>query len=158
VTIEPCDSMSRFVQPNITRLVGGLLATVLVAQASQVASFTAQASDPAQLIGTWRGTSTCSDRVAAPACQDETIVYEFKAGTQPGTVHWVADKIVNGKREPMGEFDLTYDKTESCWKVEFTSPRVKVVWRLSVEGRHLAGTARLLPGNETVRKVDARKQ
>ena len=150
--------MSRFVRPRITRLVGGLLATVLLAPGSQVASFTLQASDPAQLIGTWRGTSACSDRVAAPACQDETIVYEFKAGRQPGTVHWVADKIVNGKREPMGELDLTYDKTESCWKVEFTSPRVKMVWRLSVEDRRLAGTARLLPGNETVRKVDARKQ
>ena len=143
---------------HITRLVGGLFATVLLAPGSQVASFTLQASDPAQLIGTWRGTSTCSDRVAAPACQDETIVYEFKAGRAPGTVHWVADKIVNGKREPMGELDLTYDKTESCWKVEFTSPRVKMVWRLSVEDRRLTGTARLLPGNETVRKVDARKE
>jgi len=150
--------MSRFVRPSTTRLVGRILATVLVAQVSQVASFTLQASDPAQLIGVWRGTSTCSDRVAAPACQDETIVYEFKAGPQPGTVHWVADKIVNGKREPMGELDLTYDTGESCWKVEFTSPRVKMVWRLTVEGRHLSGTARLLPGNETVRKVDARKQ
>src|SRR5262249_16154122 len=67
-------------------------------------------------------------------------------------------KVVNGKREPMGEFDLTYDKAEGCWKGEFTSPRVKVVWRLSAAGRRLTGTARLLPGNETVRKVDARKQ
>src|SRR5262249_3681888 len=119
---------------------------------------TASAPGPEQLTGTWRGTSICTDRVAAPACQDETVVYEFKPGLQPGTVHWVADKVVNGKREPMGEFDLTYDKAEGCWKSEFTSPRVKVVWRLSAAGRCLTGTARLLPGNETVRKVDARKQ
>jgi hypothetical protein len=157
MTVEPCD-MSRFLRPSITRLVVGLLATLLVAQGSQVASSTLQEPDPAQLIGTWRGTSTCSDRAAAPACQDETIVYEFTGGPQPGTVHWVADKIVNGKREHMGELDLTYDKAESCWKVEFTSPRVKIVWRLSVAGPRLTGTARLLPGNETVRKVDARKQ
>ena len=85
-------------------------------------------------------------------------MYQFKAGSPPGTVHWVADKVVNGKREPMGELDLQFDTTEKCWKVEFTSPRATVVWRLSVDERHLSGTARLLPGNETIRKVDARKQ
>ena len=86
-------------------------------------------------------------------------MYEFKAGTQPGTVRWAADKVVNGKRESMGDpLDLSYDNSEKCWKAEFTSPRLKVVWRLVVDGAHLTGTARLLPGNETVRKVDARKQ
>jgi hypothetical protein len=124
-----------------------------------IAVSTPDVPGPEQLIGLWRGTSICSDRVAAPACQDETIVYEFKAGAQPGTVRWAADKVVNGKRESMGDpLDLTYDTTEKCWKVEVTSPRVKIVWRLAVDGRHLTGTARLLPGNETVRKVDARKQ
>jgi hypothetical protein len=124
-----------------------------------IAVSTADVPGPEQLIGLWRGTSICTDRVAAPACQDETIVYEFKAGNQPGAVRWAADKVVNGKRESMGDpLDLTYDNTEKCWKVEFTSPRVKVVWRLAVDGQHLTGTARLLPGNETVRKVDARKQ
>src|SRR3954471_15014437 len=83
-----------------------------------------------QLLGTWRGTSVCTDRVAAPACQDETVVYEFTRGTQPGTVHWLADKIVNDKRESMGEMDLSYDSAESCWKAEFSSPRLKSVWRL----------------------------
>ena len=61
-------------------------------------------------------------------------------------------------REPMGELDLEYDKTEACWKAEFTSPRVKIVWRLTLDGKHMTGTARLVPGNETVRKVDLRKQ
>ena len=116
------------------------------------------AQDPAQVIGLWRGTSTCTDRVAAPACQDEQVVYEFSAGPKPGTVHWVADKIVNGRRVPMGELDMEYDKAEACWKVEFASPRTKVVWRLTVDGKQLTGTARLLPGNETVRKVDLRRQ
>ena len=124
-----------------------------------IAVSSADVPGPEQLIGLWRGTSICTDRVAAPACQDETIVYEFKSGTAPGAVLWAADKVVNGKRESMGDpLDLTYDNTEKCWKVEFTSPRVKIVWRFAVDGRHLTGTARLLPGNETVRKVDARKQ
>jgi len=110
------------------------------------------------VIGLWRGTSTCTDRVAAPACNDEQVVYEFRAGPKPGMVHWVADKVVNGKRVPMGELDMEYDKAEACWKVEFASPRTKVVWRLTVDGAHMTGTARLLPGNETVRKVDLRKE
>jgi hypothetical protein len=87
----------------------------------------ADVSAPSPLIGTWRGTSTCTDRVAAPACNDEMVVYEFSAGAKGGTVHWKADKIVNGRREPMGELDLAYDKPEQCWKVEFSGPRVKSV-------------------------------
>jgi hypothetical protein len=112
----------------------------------------------AQLIGVWRGTSTCTDLVAAPACHNETVVYEFTAGPQPGAVHWVADKVVAGQRERMGEMELEYDKAEGCWKAFFTSPRVKSVWRLSADGSRLTGTARLLPGNETIRKVDLRKE
>ena len=118
---------------------------------------TAKAAAPAQLIGTWRGTSTCSDRVAAPACNDETVVYEFTTGPKPGIVHWKADKIVNNQREAMGEFDLAYDTAEACWKAEYDGPRVKSVWRLTVDGNHLTGTAKLLPGNQTIRKLDLRK-
>jgi len=125
-----------------------LLLTVLLTQAGT------GAPGPEQLVGLWRGTSVCTDRRAAPACNDETVVYEFTAGPKPGVVHWAADKVVNGKREPMGESDLAYDAADACWKVEITTPRVKIVWRLSVSGAHLTGTGRLLPGNETVRKVD----
>ena len=117
----------------------------------------ASTPEPSQLLGTWRGTSTCSDRVAAPSCNDEVVVYEFTTGAKPGTVHWAADKVVNGKREPMGEMELAYDAGEKCWKAEFSSPRVKSVWRLSVVGTTMTGSARLLPGNETIRKIDARK-
>lgn len=113
---------------------------------------------PAQLIGTWRGTSTCTDLKAAPACHDETVVYEFTAGSRPGAVHWAADKVVAGQRQPMGEMELEYDKAEGCWKAFFTSPRIKSVWRLTVEGSRLTGTGRLLPGNETIRRLDLRKE
>jgi hypothetical protein len=113
---------------------------------------------PDQLIGVWRGTSICTDRVAAPACQDETVVYEFTKGPRPNVVRWKADKVVNGQREPMGELDLEYDKAEACWKGEFNSPRVKSVWRLSVDGTRLSGTGRLLPGKETIRKMELQKQ
>lgn len=112
---------------------------------------------PSELIGTWRGTSTCTDRVAAPACHDEVVVYDFTLGDKPGTVHWEADKIVDGKRQPMGGFDLVYDANAACWSAEFRSPRVHSVWSVVVDGKHLTGTARLLPGKQTVRRIDVRK-
>jgi hypothetical protein len=112
---------------------------------------------PSEIIGTWRGTSTCSDRVAAPACRDEVVVYDFTSGEKPGTVRWKADKVVNGERLTMGEMDLIYDAGEACWAAEFSSPRLHTRWCLVVEGAHLTGTGRLLPGKETVRKIDVRK-
>ncbi len=107
--------------------------------------------------GVWRGTSSCTDRVAAPACHDEVVVYEFATGAKPGTVHWKADKVLDGRREPMGEMDLAYDTGDACWKAEFTSPRVHSVWCLVVDGPHMTGTAKLLPGKQAIRKIDARK-
>jgi hypothetical protein len=117
-----------------------------------------EAAKAAAPAGVWRGTSTCTDLVAAPACHDEVVVYEFTDGPKPGTIHWKADKIVDGRREPMGESDLAYDTGDACWKMEFTSPRAHVVWCLVVDGAHMTGTAWLLPGKQTVRKVDVRKE
>jgi hypothetical protein len=112
---------------------------------------------PSELLGTWRGTSTCTDRVAAPSCHDETVVYDFTAGTKSGTVTWKADKVVDGKRLPMGEMDLAYDPGEKCWVAEFRSPSVHSRWCLTVDGTHLTGTGRLLPDKQMIRKIDARK-
>jgi hypothetical protein len=108
-----------------------------------------------EVRGTWRGTSTCTDHVAAPACQDETVVYEFRNGDKVGTVIMAADKIVNGVRVPMGELTFAYDQPLACWRAEFESPRLKSRWCISVEGNTLKGTATLLPGNQVVRRVNA---
>jgi hypothetical protein len=113
---------------------------------------------PSELIGTWRGASTCVDRVIAPACKDEVVVYDFTAGTKPGTVHWKADKIVEGRREFMYEIDLAYDAREKCWAGEFSSARVRGRWCLAVDGAHVTGTGRQLPGNATFRRIDVRKE
>jgi hypothetical protein len=128
-----------------------LFAALLLAQSGRAVP------GPEQLLGTWRGTSTCTDRVAAPACTDETVVYEFTPGQKHGAVRWAADKIVDGRREPMGEFELTYDAAEKCWKAEYSSPRVKSMWRVTVKGTHLTGTAQLLPGKQVIRKFDLQR-
>jgi hypothetical protein len=131
------------------------LALVMLA-ASQLSA--APADHPAsELVGEWRGTSVCTDLVVAPACHDEVVVYEFTAGAPPGTVHWKADKIVDGKREPMGELDVVYDPGDACWRAEFRSPRVHVVFCLEVSGSQLTGSAWLFPGKQKVRKIDARR-
>src|SRR5262245_28976797 len=95
---------------------------------------------PSGLTGIWRGASTCVDLVAAPACRDEVVVYDFTMGAKPGSVHWKADKVVNGQRELMYEIDLVYDAANACWAAEFGSPRGRGVWCLVAEGAHLTGT------------------
>ena len=135
---------------NLRNMFGVLLVTGLVASGPQD-------HQPSELVGTWRGTSTCADLAAAPSCRDETVVYDFTPGPKAGTVVWKADKVVDGKRVPMGEMDLTYDAGQTCWSAEFRSPRVHSVWCLIVDGTHLTGTGRLLPGKETIRKIEVRK-
>ena len=85
---------------------------VAVHVAHPVAYAAVEEGTPAQLIGTWRGTSICIDLTAAPACHDETVVYEFTPGSRPGAVHWAADKVVAGQRQPIGEVWSCRDKAE----------------------------------------------
>jgi hypothetical protein len=115
-------------------------------------------SAPESLIGTWHGTSTCADRVAAPACNDEDVIYEFTHGDELNVVHWKAYKVVNGKRELMGEFDLAYSQAEKCWKAEYESPRIRTAWCVVNEyGPTLSGTGRIVPANTVVRNIVAFK-
>jgi hypothetical protein len=134
-----------------------LCAVVLVAASPRAAPGAPGAGSPSELFGVWRGTSTCTDRVAAPACRDEEVVYEFEAGAMPGAVHWKADKVVNGQREPMGELDLAYDAGAACWRAEFSSLRVRSVWCLAVDHDRISGTGQLLPGKQVIRKIDVRR-
>ena len=54
------------------------------------------------VIGTWKGDSTCREN--RPACKNEVVVYRFEAvAGKPDVILWFADKIVDGKREPMGQ-------------------------------------------------------
>ena len=110
-----------------------------------------------ELLGTWRGTSTCTDKVAAPACRDETVVYEFRRGDRPGHAIVAADKIVNERRVPMGELDFAWDTAMACWRADFGSPTVTSRWCFTIEGGALKGTARLLPGSEIIRRVEVHR-
>ncbi|HYV18774.1 MAG TPA: hypothetical protein VFC25_07075 [Verrucomicrobiae bacterium] len=111
--------------------------------------------DMKAFLGTWRGTSTCVNRTLAPACNDETVIYEVRRAEKPNAVILAADKIVDGKRLPMGELEFVSSEPDGCWRGEFTTPRAHGVWCLIVEGRNLHGSLLHMPENVAVRKVQA---
>ena len=133
------------------------LALLVVAGCTTGAAPVATGS-PSDLLGTWRGTSVCTDRTLAPACKDEVVVYEFTAGPTPGSVHWKADKVVGGERQTMGGFDLTWAVDRTCWAAEFQSPRMHSQWRLVVSGDSMTGTAILLPSKAVVRRLALQRE
>jgi hypothetical protein len=111
-----------------------------------------------EIVGTWRGSSVCVDRQAAPACTDEQVIYEIVASPgQPDSVTVTADKVVDGKRVPMGSLDFTHEATSRSWTSELETPRMHALWRLSVSGTTLSGNLTLLPSKAVVRRVDLRK-
>ena len=111
-----------------------------------------------EIVGTWRGTSTCVDRVAAPACSDEQVVYEVVASPDPPEkVAVKGDKVVDGKRVFMGELEYTPAK-DGSWTAEFQSPRVHSQWRLVVSGDSMTGNAILLPSGAVVRRLALQRE
>ena len=148
--------MARMTEPGVAGA-SVTLAAVLAFLAPLPVSFAQEDVPRAAPNGVWRGTSTCTDLVAAAACRDEVVVYEFTAGAKPGAVHLKADKIVEGQRLPMGEMDLEYSTSDACWRAEFTSPRLHSAWCFVVDGSHMTGTGTLLPGKQKIRKIDVRK-
>jgi hypothetical protein len=73
-------------------------------------------------------------------------------------VNWKADKVVDGERQTMGDLELHYDAGEGCWAAEFSSPRTRIAWCLVSDGARMTGTGKQLPGKQTVRKIDVRKE
>ena len=111
------------------------------------------------IVGTWRGSSLCVDRQAAPACNDEQVVYEIGASPgKPNTVTVKADKVVDGKREFMGALDFSHEAKSGSWTSDFENPRVHALWRLTVTGETLKGTMVVLPSRAVVRRMDLKKE
>ena len=107
-----------------------------------------------RIVGTWRGTSTCVDRVAAPACNDEVVVYEIeRSAGKPDSVTTKEDKLVDGKRVPMGVLEFKRGVTEDAWLTEFETPRVHGRWELLLSGDQMTGTLLLLPSKTVVRRM-----
>lgn len=104
------------------------------------------------------GILVCVDRKAAPACNDEQVVFEISGSAgKPKTVTVKADKVVDGKRVSMGVLEFTHDAKSGSWTSEFETPRVHDLWRLTVNRAMLTGTLTSIPSRAIVRKIDLRK-
>jgi len=111
-----------------------------------------------EIVGSWSGSSVCVDLQAAPACNDETVMYDISASPgKPNMVTVNADKVVEGKRGSMGVLEFTHDAKSGSWTSELDTPRLHALWRLTVKGTMLTGTLTLLPSKAVVRKIDLRK-
>ena len=107
----------------------------------------------ADIIGSWRGTSLCADKEHFPACKDEQVIYDARAkGTSRDTVTLRADKIVNGAREFMAEFDF-HCVADSSWVADFQNGRVSIQITLRVRGTHIVGTLTDVPTGRRVRDI-----
>jgi hypothetical protein len=111
------------------------------------------------LYGDWTGESKCVG--SNPYCHDEIVLYHLTRSKNDVTkINLSADKIVNGKPEFMGEFDMTFDAEKMTLTAEFTIKRTggKGVWLFKVEGDKMDGTLTVFPENEIGRKVSVTRK
>ena len=108
------------------------------------------------VLGTWKGESVCVGN--NPKCKNEIAVYRFEAiPGKVGIVLQLADKIVDGKRDPMGKLEYQYDKAKGELSCEFTVMQTHGLWQLKVTGNSMEGTLVLLPDRNVVRRVNLKK-
>jgi len=108
------------------------------------------------IAGTWTGRSACvADR---PACKNETVVYRFvPLDGHPRQARLLADKIIEGKRVPMGSLVFDVDEQHHSLRCEFTVGRTHGIWSYAVTGDSMTGRLVVLPEGVTGRDVTARR-
>ncbi len=132
---------------------------LLAALALIVSACAAFAAAPVEeILGEWRGTSTCVKSEEFPSCHDEVVVYEFRRAAAGGErVSLAAYKIVDGEKQLMGEMDFDYDARQSAWTSEFRNARYHGLWTFAVKGDAITGTLVDLPSRHVVRNVAVRR-
>jgi hypothetical protein len=112
------------------------------------------ASTPSMPTGTWTGTSKCVGN--RPACKDETVVYRFvPISGEPAKVRLLADKILEGKRVPMGRLDFTV--AGNRLECDFQRGTTHGLWEFQLAGDTMEGTLVVLPSRETARRVSVHR-
>ncbi|MFN8653795.1 MAG: hypothetical protein U0133_17950 [Gemmatimonadales bacterium] len=121
-----------------------------------VLSVAGDAAGPRDILGTWYGSSICVKTPDNAACNDETVRYQFAVkGADSTLVHQVADKLVNGQWDLMGELDYRWDAGAHEWNGDFENTRVKIRWTCRVSHDTLTGEVVVLPGRRIARHVVA---
>ena len=98
-----------------------------------------------EILGIWKGTSTCTKVDLNEFCRDETVVYNFvDVPEQPATVELKAARIIDNSVKPVYSLYVTYRPEEGRWTSEFERPQVRGIWAYAVHGDELTGTATVL--------------
>jgi hypothetical protein len=104
------------------------------------------------LTGDWTGESICFGN--NPSCHDEKVVYHISIDpTDPTKVKIAADKIVDGKPDPMGVIDLKYDSAKQTLTGELQNSRSRGSWEFTVKGNIIEGGLYILPDRAVGRKI-----
>jgi len=114
------------------------------------------AAQTTSLAGDWTGESICAGN--NPSCHDEKIVYHISIDpTDPTKVKIAADKIVDGKPDPMGVIDLKYDPGKQTLTGETQSARYRLWWEFNIKGNIIEGTLSVLPDKTIARRIKVQK-
>src|SRR3954469_24795342 len=133
------------------------VASIAVAALLSTSGFAQTPAAASAIAGEWRGESVCANLILAPACKDETIGYVFTAvKDSPVRLHLVAEKLIGGRFESMGEFDVVYSPADRTWRYDFeTRQQTKLRWEYTLDGSMLAGVIVTRDSGEVLRKVNA---
>lgn len=107
--------------------------------------------------GTWTGTSICVGN--NPACKDEIVVYRFvPMADHPGQIRLLGDKVIDGKRVPMGALVFDHDEKSNALRCEFRIGKTHGVWSYALAGEDsLVGSLIVLPDGAKARDVKAHR-
>ena len=145
----------------MNRISNSYLVLILVANVCILAtnSFAQEnKSDISKLVGDWIGESICANKEKFPACKDEHVVYTIKlTPNKTDTITMTMDKIVDGKREFMGESEFAYDQKKQTLLSEFKNSRVHLTIEFVVKGETLEGIVASLPERTIVRNIKVNK-
>jgi hypothetical protein len=107
------------------------------------------------LVGDWSGESICVGN--NPSCHDEKVIYHVSIAGEPDKIKIAADKIVDGKPEPMGVIDLKYDASKQTLTGETQTPRYHLWWAFTIKGAVMEGTLSVLPDKTVARRIKVQK-
>jgi hypothetical protein len=86
------------------------------------------------------------------------VVYRFvPLEGHPNQVRVYADKIIDGKRVPMGALVLEVDEHHGTLRGEFTRGQTHGEWSFAVMGKAMTGKLVILPERSVGRDVKARR-
>ena len=116
----------------------------------------AQSSTRDTLTGDWTGESICVGN--NPSCHDEKVVYHVSVDVSDQTkVRIAADKVVDGKLDPMGVIDLTYDSAKQTLTGETQTARYRLWWEFTIKGNVMEGTLSVLSDKTIARRIKVQR-